>query len=224
MLSDAAIQEMLAAGSIKIEPFSEALLQPASYDCRIGRVLVARRGVVDPAKEKVVIHTGEWAEIETLEVLTLPLDVAATYGVRSSLTRRGIDWFGGPQIDPGYHGKIFISVFNPTSEALELLPESPFCTLSFHRLEKPASKGYEGHFQGLTSFPEEDVVRMLKLEAPTLADVVVSVGVLERAVKDLIDSTKKMAVDIGWMRYLLTGILMALVVGIAIGLVMTAVR
>ncbi len=59
---------------------------------------------------------------------------------------------------------------------------------------------------------------MLKLQAPTLADVVVSVGVLEKAVNDLISSTRRMAVDIGWMRYLLTGILIAIVVGLAIGL------
>ena len=218
VLSDIGILKMRESGEIKIDPFDQNLLQPASYDCRVGRVLVAGKGVVDPRKEKVVLRTGDWAEIETLEELSLPTDIACTYGLRSSLTRRGIDWFGGPQIDPGYHGKIFISVFNPTSEALELEPDSPFCTLAFHRLETPASKGYEGKFQGLTTFPEEDVVRMLKLQSPTLADVVVSVGVLEKAVNDLITSTRRMAIDIGWMRYLLTGILIALVVGLAIGL------
>ena len=181
-------------------------------------MLVAGKGVVNPRKEKVILRTGDWAEIETLEELEIPTSVAVTYGLRSSFTRRGIDWFGGPQIDPGYHGKLFISVFNPTSEALDLEADTPCCSLSFHRLETPASKGYDGKFQGLTSFPEEDVVRMLRLEAPTLADVVVSVSVLEKAVTDLTESTRQMAGDIGWVKYLLGAILIALVVGLAIGL------
>lgn len=219
MLSDADIRSLLESKDIVIDPFDTALVRPASYDCRVGRVLLAGRGVVDPHKEKVVLRTGDWAEIETLEVIELSTKVAATYGLRSSITRRGIIWFGGPQIDPGYRGKIFTSVFNPTSEPFEIEPNYPFCSLIFFNLATEAKERYSGAFQGLTSFPEEDVVRMLKLQAPTLADVVVSVGVLERAVNELTESTRKMAIDIGWVRYLLTAILFAVVVGVAVGLI-----
>src|SRR5213593_4362846 len=133
MLSDRNIRDMVDSGELRIQPFDPELLQPASYDCRVGRVLLAGKGVVDPKKERVILRTGDWAEIETLEELWIPNDIAVSYGLRSSLTRRGIDWFGGPQIDPGYHGRLFVSVFNPTSEALDIEPASPFCSLAFHR-------------------------------------------------------------------------------------------
>ena len=217
MLADAEIRTAIESHEIVIEPFDDGRVEPASYDLSVGRVLLAGRGIVDPRRDKVILRTGDWAEIETLERLELPTNIAATYGVRSGITRRGIDWFGGPQIDPGYRGRLFVSLFNPTSEPFEINWGESFCTLMFHRLGVDAH-GYSGRFQGLDQFPEEDVERMLKMSAPTLADVVVSVGVLEQTVQRLTEATTTMAKDIGWVKYLLSAILISLVVGMAVGL------
>lgn len=218
MMSDVEIRDFIRSKEIVIKPFDEKCLEPASYDCCVRRVLLAGRGIVDPKKERIILRTGDWVEIESLEEFELGLGVAATIGIRSSITRKGIDWFAGPQLDPGFNGRVYVSLFNPSSESCEIKPDEPLFTMIFHKLGKPASRGYGGKYQGRKEFPEEDIQRMTKMQSPTLADVVVSVGVLESTVGKLTKATEGMAKDIGWVKYLLTGILIALVVGLAIGL------
>ena len=216
MLADLEIRELCDSGKLQIDPFDPQYLEPASYDVRARRVLVARRGIVDLAKESVVLRHGDWAEMESMEVMELPLNLAATVGLRSGLTRRGLDWFGGPQIDPGYNGRIYISVFNASSTPVELTYAMSFATVIFYRLGKNASRAYSGKFQKQLTFPEEDVERMLKMETHTLSDVIQSVGILESTVGKLTKTSEKMATDIGWIKLLLFAILFAMIAGIAV--------
>ena len=218
MLSDVEIRELLETKKLKIDPFNEKFLEPASYDIRAGRVLVARRGIVDLAREPVILRHGDWAEVESLEKMELPLNVAAVVGLRSTLTRKGLDWFGGPQIDPGYRGKIYTSVFNTASTPIELTHELPFATMIFDQLGKAASRPYSGKYQEQVTFPEEDVERMLKMETHTLSDVIQSVGLLEETVGKLTKTNEQMATHLEWIKGLLFAILMAMIVGVAIEL------
>jgi len=214
MLTDSEIREAIDQQALRINPFEPKNVEPASYDLRAGRVLVARRGIVDLHKEPVVLRHGDWAEVESLEAMELPLNIAATLGVRSSLTTRGLDWFCGPQIDPGYMGKIYISVFNASSTPMEITYGMSFATVTFYRLAKNASRSYSGKFQKQLTFPEEDVERMLKMEAYTLSDVIQSVGILEHTVNKLTRTSEQMAADLGWVKKLLFAILIALIVGV----------
>lgn len=214
MLTDSEIREALEKGGLKIDSFESKNLEPASYDIRAGRILVARRGIINLRNEPVVLRHGDWAELESLEAVELPLNMAATVGVRTSLTRRGLDWFGGPQIDPGYQGKIYISVFNAASTPIDIIYGMPYATLIFYRLAKNSSRTYAGQYQKQMTFPEEDVERMLKMEAYTLSDVIQSVGLLEQTVNKLTRTSEQMAGDIGWVKKLLFAILIALIIGV----------
>jgi len=218
MLSDVEIREFIDSKTLRILPFDKDALEPASYDVRVGRVLIARRGIVDLAKEAVLLRHGDWAELESLEEFELPINLAATVGLRSGLTRRGMDWFGGPQIDPGYQGKIYTSVFNASSTPIELTHGMSFATVIFFRLSKDASRPYSGKFQRQTTFPEEDVERMLKMETHTLSDVIQSVGILEQTVGKLTATSEKMATHLEWIKGLLFAILIAMVVGMVVGI------
>ncbi len=215
MLCNSEIKKYIESEDINISPYEDDSLEPASYDLKIGRALVAGKGIIDPHKEKAIIRTGEWAEIESLEIIGLSQNIAATYGIRSSITRQGIIWFGGPQIDPGYKGKLFVSIFNPTSEPFEICFRDPFFTVMFYDFKEPASNVYDGKFQNSFQFPEEDVERMLKLKGPTLSDVVASVGILEKAVADLTRHTDKMSNNLSWIKTILIAILIAMVVAIS---------
>jgi len=219
MLSDAEIREFVDRKELRIEPFDDKYVEPASYDIRAGRVLIARQGIVDLRTQNVVLRHGDWAEMESLEAFEIPTTLAATVGLRSALTRRGLDWFGGPQMDPGYKGRIYTSVFNASSTPIEITYALPFATMIFYRLGKTASRPYSGKFQKQMTFPEEDVERMLKMETHTLSDVIQSVGLLEQTVEKLTKSSEKMATDMGWVKNLLLAILVALVIGISISLI-----
>ncbi|MBI2818613.1 MAG: hypothetical protein HYX73_01420, partial [Acidobacteria bacterium] len=157
--------------------------------------------------------------IESLEVLEMPINMAASVGLRSSLSRRGINGSAGPQIDPGYRERVYISVFNASTLPFEVTYGMTFATVVFHRLARNASHAYDGKFQGQMTFPEEDVERMLKMEAYTLSDVIRSVGLLEDTVDKLTKTTEKMSTDLGWVRNLLFAILIALIIGLGQGLV-----
>ncbi|MBI4463561.1 MAG: dCTP deaminase [Acidobacteria bacterium] len=219
MLTDTEIRESIDQGSLKIREFEPKNIEPASYDVRAGRVLVAKRGIVNLRNEPVVLRHGDWAEIESLEVLELPVNMAASVGLRSSLSRKGINGSVGPQIDPGYHGRVYISVFNASTLPFEITYAMSFATVIFYRLARDASHAYEGKFQGQTTFPEEDVERMLRMEAYTLSDVIRSVGLLEETVNTLTKTSEKMANDLGWVKNLLFAILIALIIGIGQGLI-----
>jgi len=223
LMSDVEIKEAIERKDIQITPFNEALIEPASYDFRVGRALVGGVGIVDIKATPHVLKPGDWVELETIEEIALSTNVAGTLGIRSSITRKGIDGYCGPQIDPGYNGRLFFNLFNPSSESFKIAYGDKMCTITFFRLDKPASKPYAGHYQNLKSFPEEDIERMIKIDSPTIADVITSVGILERTVNNLNIHIQKLnqqfngvSRDVGWIKTLLFAILIAIIIGLAI--------
>jgi dCTP deaminase len=223
LLSDAEIREAVGKKDIQITPFNDALLEPASYDFRVGRALVGGIGIVDIKTTPHILKPGDWVELETIEEISLSTNIAGTLGIRSSITRKGIDGYCGPQIDPGYNGKLYFNLFNPSSESFKISYGDKMCTITFFRLEKPASKPYTGHYQNLKSFPEEDIQRMMSIDSPTIADVITSVGILERTVNNLNIHIQKLnqqfnnvSRDVSWIKTLLFAILIAIIIGLAI--------
>ena len=102
VLSDGTITRLVEEGRIKIEPWDEAMVQPASVDVRLGnsfRVfhnhkvtaidlrepptgLTERVEVADD--EPFVIHPGEFCLGRTLEHVELPDDIVARIEGKSS--------------------------------------------------------------------------------------------------------------------------------------------
>ncbi len=224
MLSDIEIKEAIKSDEIAITPFSDEFIQPASYDLRIGQALLSGQGVIDLTERELIIRTGDWAEIETLEAIKLSKKIGATIGACSSITRQGLVWFSGSHIDPGYEGRLFIGIFNPSSESIRLKHGEKFCSMQFHKLGKDASFGYDGKFQKMMHFPAEDVARISKLSAPSLGDVIKSVGILENTVVDLDKNIntlntilKVIGTDVSWIKKLFFSIVIALIMGVVIG-------
>jgi dCTP deaminase len=126
-----------------------------------------------------------------------------------------LDWFSGPQIDPGYKGRIYISVFNASVAPIDVSYGMAFATLTFYRLARDASRPYEGKFQKQLTFPEEDVERMLKMESYSVSDLITSVGLLQQTVDKLTRTNERMATGLGWVKNLLFAIFIAIVIGVA---------
>src|SRR6266849_1312626 len=122
-LSNVEIRQELERGKFSITPFDENMLQPASYDMKIGRVAatVPKNGDprIDLEEERVLVVPGYApAVIWTLEEVKLPLYLAGHFGVNSSLSRRGLFASVGIQIDPGYEGPLSVSLMNLTPNAV----------------------------------------------------------------------------------------------------------
>lgn len=103
LLSDRDIRKEIANGRLGLEPFDETLVQPSSIDVRLDSLFRVfnntRYTHIDPAQrqdelttlvepgagEPFVLHPGEFVLGSTLEVCTLPDDLAGRLEGKSSL-------------------------------------------------------------------------------------------------------------------------------------------
>ena len=162
LLSDRDIMAAIAAGRLGLEPFDAALIQPSSIDVRLDRYFRVfnnpRYTHIDPAVQQddlttlvepdgddpFVLHPGEFVLGSTLEVVTLPDDLAARLeGKSSSLGRLGLLTHSTAGfIDPGFTGHITLELSNVANLPITLWPGMKIGQLCLFRLSSPAEHPY----------------------------------------------------------------------------------
>jgi dCTP deaminase len=180
VLSGRQIKELVKSGKLRIEPFDEVLVQPATYDLRLGpRILASpisadKLGVVieltkdNPNYE---IQSGQMVGVLSLEKLYVPLDMCGRFGIRSVITRKGINAFGGVQLDPGFRGRLTMNLLNVGPEPINLTLHEAIFSVEFTRLEEEAEVGYSGPFQDQDDFPAEQYNYILSARTTSLAEI-----------------------------------------------------
>lgn len=180
VLSKSTIQESVKSGTLGIAPFNRNGLQPASYDMRLHwRILVSptrheRGREIDLRMEpgrKFAVEPGRFLGVLTKERVKMPLMMAGRFGLRSEFTRHGLISFGGIQIDPGFEGRIAISLFHAGPEPINLVLNSRMFTVEFHNLDTPVDKGYSGQFQKQYDFPKMQREFILNAQTVSLAEI-----------------------------------------------------
>ena len=207
-LADTQIRRLVASRELVIDPFEDELIQPASYDLRLHHKILASPlsrdilGAVIELNDKLPsynIQSGQMVGVMSLELLRLPLDICAGFGIRSSFARRGINAFGGPQLDPGWGGRLIMSLLNVGPEPVKITLGEPMFTVYFQRLEEPAEEGYQGPYQDQDDFPSDQYEYILSArttslaEIPTLRQEVTRLSVLLEELHELLPDP-----DAGW--------------------------
>jgi len=163
-----------------IDPFDADLVQPATYDLRLGSKILAGPlspdilGMVvelDERSSGYRIQAGQMVSVISAERLELPLDISGRFGIRSEFTRRGLNAFGGLQLDPGFKGRLTMNLLNVGPEAVTITLNSPLFSVEFQRLEEPAKTGYSGPYQGQEDFPEDQYDFILSARTSSLAEI-----------------------------------------------------
>lgn len=189
LMSDEQIKEALDKKELVIKNFDEVQLNPASYDARLGEQVFKTRPdrsiVKSSEKGVIIIEVGEFAILTTHEHFEMPNNIVGQIGLRSHYTRKGLIGLSGPQIDPGFRGMLTIGVYNVGPKDIAVPYLEPFCTLQFHRLNLPATKGYSGEYQNQIAIPSKDIEFFIEAKGATLAEVIQSVGTLSSSVKSL---------------------------------------
>ena len=163
VLSDGTIRRLIAEGRVRVEPFDDSMVQPASVDLRLGtsfRVFHNHRitaiDLADPPRnltehvevdedESFVIHPGEFVLGRTQEHVELPDDIVARIEGKSSLGRLGLIVHATAGfVDPGFKGTLTLEITNLTRVPIILWPGKPIAQLSFMALDQPAERPY-GH-------------------------------------------------------------------------------
>jgi dCTP deaminase len=161
LLSDRDIRSEIAAERLAIDPYDPDLVQPSSVDVRLDNMFRVfnntRYTHIDPSiqqdeltslvqpdpGEPFVLHPGEFVLGSTLELCTLPDDLAGRLEGKSSLGRLGLLTHSTAGfIDPGFSGHITLELSNVANLPITLWPGMKIGQLCLLRLTSPAEHPY----------------------------------------------------------------------------------
>jgi len=169
------ISEAYRRNDILIDPFDEEQVQPATYDLRVGE-----QGATTSTKKLVnireigylLLQPGDFGVIEVLEEIKLGAQYAGRFGLRSKYARKGLMATTGPQIDPGYHGRLIVGITNLTPKPISVPYKDDFLSIEFHRLEEPTLKPYSGPYQDRLHLGPEEIESITETEGMALSEVI----------------------------------------------------
>lgn len=200
LLGDSEIRAAMDAGDLVIEEFSADSLQPASYDLRVGEKLLAShsdREINLRERGSARIRAGEFALLNTFERLELSSRMAASIGIRSYYTRKGLILLAGSQVDPGYEGYLTLGVYNASPRDFTLEYREPFSTIEFHRLNQPVERPYQSTTaQQAPDIPKEDKDYLRTLETESLSEMSESVRQLSENMQTLTTVTYRVVLPL----------------------------
>jgi len=167
LLSDGDLTVEINAGRLGLQPYEPSLIQPSSIDVRLDRWFRVfnnqRYTHIDPSVQQddlttlietvdnqpFVLHPGEFVLGSTLEVFTLPSDLAGRLEGKSSLGRLGLLTHSTAGfIDPGFSGHVTLELSNVANLPITLWPGMRIGQLCLFRLSSPASHPYGSAIYG----------------------------------------------------------------------------
>ena len=175
-------------GDIMIAPFADEQIQAASYDLRVGE-----QGITTTTKKKINIREAGYLSIEpgdfclmvTLEELNLGPQYTARFGLRSKYARKGLIATTGPQIDPGYRGRLIIGLTNLSPKSISLPYKDDLLSVEFHKLEEATTKPYSGPYQGKMELGIEEIEAITESEGMALSEMLTTMRSLSANVGEL---------------------------------------
>lgn len=192
-----------------IEPFDSENLKAASYmlslgsECRVG----GETRHLSEQSPKLVIKPHDLAVVSTYERINIPGFLIGRWNLRVSSAYEGIVWVGGPQVDPGYNGRLYCPLYNFSKQTVELEFKKPLFTIDFvrttrfverkstlwkrkkgdsldqhdvHRLKSALSEDFERFREDISTI-SEGLERSQRIIFPVLAIIVAAVAVIATA-------------------------------------------
>ncbi|WP_042174578.1 dCTP deaminase [Streptomyces sp. NBRC 110035] len=167
LLSDRDLHAAIRDGRLGIDPFDEAMLQPASIDVRLDDRFRAFNSHahthIDPALdqddltrlvrvddgEPFVLHPGEFVLASTYERVSLPDTLAARLEGKSSLGRLGLVTHSTAGfIDPGFEGHVTLELSNLATLPIKLWPGMKIGQIAVFAMSGPAEHPYGSAVRG----------------------------------------------------------------------------
>jgi dCTP deaminase len=161
LLSDRDIIAAVESGQLVVDPWDAELLQPSSVDVRLDRYFRVFNNTqythIDPGLQQdelttlvepkgddpFVLHPGEFVLGSTLEIVTLPDDLAGRLEGKSSLGRLGLLTHSTAGfIDPGFTGHLTLELSNVANLPIMLWPGMKIGQLCLLRLSSAARNPY----------------------------------------------------------------------------------
>lgn len=136
-----------------IHPFSEASLEPAGYQMRVGKAYYH-------GGDKKELCEGEFLEIaphdvviiETTERICVPRFMIARWNIKVRLAYKGLLWVGAAQVDPGYVGYLACPIYNLSRKPVRLRRNDKLALIDFVKTtpyDKVRSKPFPSSPRGI---------------------------------------------------------------------------
>lgn len=133
LLSDA-IEKYVKAYNM-IFPFDSKNLKPASYELTVGyeySIKGENRELSDEVGKNIItVEPFEVVIIRTREIINLPRFIIARWNIRVRKAYEGLLWVGGPQVDPGWVGKLSCPLYNLSHKPVTLKLFEPIAVIDF---------------------------------------------------------------------------------------------
>lgn len=155
VLSDKAIEQLIAKGTKVVEPFEQQFLQPASIDLRLGNNRYAydmgsyslgdtieQKNIIRETFEQLTLSHGDTAFVGLYERISIPQDTMGIVFPRSSITRLGIR-IQTVYMNPGYVGIMPLTITNNMGVPLILKPGKRVAQLVLLSLGETPSRTYK---------------------------------------------------------------------------------
>ena len=147
-----------------IAPFDREQINPASYDVRLGDVLLIESAegpdlVPYPLgghtqENPYLLRTGQFVLAHTIEIFNLPDDIAAQFMLKSSRAREGLEHLMAGYADPGFNGSMTLELHNSRQlQPVPLWPGMKIGQMVFHQMAGIPQRSYAitGRYNGHTS-------------------------------------------------------------------------
>jgi dCTP deaminase len=150
ILTDAGIRYALKTELIRIEPFMDENVQPASVDLRLGsdiivpgqgRIIDRRTGMVVKDAPKPIppdrgwmLWPGAFALVATKEWVEVGPKLVGELVGKSTLARDGLMIECAGYVDPGWKGHLTLELKNLGNDIIVLRPNMLICQIRFHQL------------------------------------------------------------------------------------------
>ena len=191
LMNDVEISHTIDRKILAIEPFEKEKLKGASYDLSLGEeALISNRDqkvlLSADSATSLNLDAGDFALVLTKELVKLPLNIAGSIGMRSTLARRGLILLHGMQIDPGFEGHLRFGLYNASPRRITLDYADDLCMIEFHKLAGNSTKippRNEDLIKG--RIPENDKLFLRTLETTSLSSLAQEMRTMSMSVKEL---------------------------------------
>lgn len=205
LLNAQQIRQAVEDGELRIEPFDERQLEAATYDLRVGAqgATTSTKKLHDlVAAGYLTIEPGDFAVVTIHEEIGLGPQHAGRFGLRSKYARKGLIATTGPQIDPGYRGRLILGLTNLTPKAVTIPYNDDLVSVEFHRLEAPTERPYDGPFQGKLELGADEIEIITESSGMAFSEVLTTLGSLSANVASLSTDVHELSSSLKTQRWL----------------------
>ena len=124
-------------------------IEGASYDLRVGDEYFHDGQIKQLTDQNpfIIMKPGDYVLVSSKEIANLPKNVAGRFGISVSLFCKGAILSNGPQIDPGFRGRLNCLIFNTSNKEIQLKHGEHFATIEFITVVEHTMP-YTGKYQG----------------------------------------------------------------------------